>query len=189
MDIEDWEEEIMPSIDEGIDLEIDRITPCLEHRVTHEFVNTFYKELKTPISHNQYSDWAFDWAKTQRDGYRVFQLFDMKKSELQGMISMRVERGFVHVDIAESAPHNRGVEREYFGAGAHLFAIACKVSFDNNCDGFVDWMTKTDLLKHYIDNLGAKIIEGRHLYLDTDAARRLVDVYIDNQEVNYGKQL
>lgn len=37
---------------------------------------------------------------------------------------------YTHIDIVEAAPFNVGHAGKYKGVGAHLFAIACKLSWD-----------------------------------------------------------
>ena len=59
------------------------------------------------------------------------------------------------MDIVETAPHNYSHSGIYEGVGAHLFAIACQVSFDAGCDGFVAFTSKSDLVEYYKEKLNA----------------------------------
>lgn len=58
-----------------------------------------------------------------------------------------------------------------------MFAIACKHSFEAGNDGYVQFEPKTKLIKYYQEKLGVKVISGSSMYLDTEAARILVDKY------------
>jgi hypothetical protein len=78
----------------------------------------------------------------------------------------------------ESAPWN--IEgKTFLGVGPHLFAIACKESFDLGFDGFVTFVAKTQLVDHYVKALSAKILnpKTRQLVIDTEAAKQLVSTY------------
>lgn len=179
MDSRDWNMYCGTLTGNEVDLEIDKITPCLIDRLTKERVHTHVKVVTEPIPAAQYIGWSFDWSLTQRNGYTIYRLVAENDPRTQGMISLQVHPGYVHVDIVESAPHNRGDNRQFYGTGAHLFAIACKLSFDNGCDGFVDFVSKSNLVEYYVEKIGAKILQGNHLYIDTIAAQNLVDQYFN----------
>jgi len=57
--------------------------------------------------------------------------------------------GVADVDIVETASHNYSPTGRYEGVGAYLFAIACQVSLDAGCDGFVAFTSKSDLVEYY----------------------------------------
>lgn len=63
---------------------------------------------------------------------------------------------YTHVDIVEAAPSNVGRNGKYKGVGAHLVAIACQLSWDAGNEGYVQFTAKTDLVPHYMKELGAK---------------------------------
>lgn len=66
--------------------------------------------------------------------------------------------------------------KEYKGIGAHLFAIAAKISFDKGYDGFVQAKAANrKLLEYYICKLGAKFISGYNFYLDDIASKKLLE--------------
>ena len=116
-----------------INIEIDDLTPCLIDVSTDKHVSTHYKMLKRTISRDSFREWSFDWSRTQRDGYIIFMLFVDGDPSVQGLISLKIIANCVRVDIVESAPHNRGPSKRFEGVGGHLFAIACKYSFEHGC--------------------------------------------------------
>ena len=65
----------------------------------------------------------------------------------------------------------------YAGVPGNLVAFACKLSFQRGHEGHVSFFSKTQLVQHYIDNLGAIHIGGRIMIIDTNAALRLIDKY------------
>ena len=64
--------------------------------------------------------------------------------------------------LVESAPHNRGITKQYEGVGGHLFAIAMKLSMVNGFGGYVFFEAKNmELVEHYADMLGASRVPTR----------------------------
>ena len=161
-----------------IDIKIDKITDCLEVTLTGEIVPTHYKKVDKPIEDVDYNGWKFDWARTQRDGYTVFELYVDGVDKVQGRISMRIDGGVADIDIVEAAPENIGHDGTYTGVGAHLFAIACQYSYENGCDGVVAFTAKSDLIGYYHETIGAELAMGRRMYLDEKAASILIHKYI-----------
>lgn len=82
----------------------------------------------------------------------------------------------------ENAPWNIGaVTQEFRGVGVHLFAIACKRSFESGFDGFVAFQAKTKLVAYYKQNLGAGRMSENRLYIDLERATHLVDTYFGGE--------
>ena len=102
-----------------------------------------------------------------------------QKELMQGMIALKHIRDqyYTHIDIVEAAPFNVGHAGKYKGVGAHLFAIACKLSWDAGNEGYVQFTAKTDLIEHYIKMLNAKCIDWHTLYIDTYGAIELINKY------------
>ena len=57
--------------------------------------------------------------------------------------------------LIESAGFNRGPQKQYVGVLGNLVAFACKQSFEANYEGFVVFESKTALIRHYEQQLGA----------------------------------
>ena len=68
--------------------------------------------------------------------------------------------------------------------GGHLFAIACKYSLDNGCDGYVAFTAKSNLIEHYKKELGAFLVMDRRMCIEEKTAKMLIQKYI-NKEVRY----
>ena len=88
---------------------------------------------------------------------------------------------FTHVDIVEAAPFNIGHDGVFKGVGGHLFAIACKLSWDAGNEGFVQFTAKTNLVEHYRQTLGAKNIDEQTMYIDSLAAIELIKRYFPEE--------
>lgn len=163
-----------------IDILIDELTDCLVERVTGSIVETEYRKRNTPIKPSEYRGWKFDWRIPERNDYAIYELFLKNDKTVQGRIAVRIDGGVADVDIVESAPWNVGSEtQQYIGVGGHLFAIACKLSLDANCDGFVAFTAKNNLINHYMETLNAKIINDQRMYVDDQAAKILMEKYLE----------
>jgi hypothetical protein len=58
-----------------------------------------------------------------------------------------------------------------------LFAFACKISEENNFDGYVSFIAKTELIEHYRNSLGAKLVSNQSMIIDEIAAKKLITRY------------
>lgn len=161
-----------------IDIIIDKLTDCLIERESNIIVETEYKKLNNPIKIKDYKSWKFDWSKTQKNGYTIYELFVKGNSEVEGRISLKIDGGVANIDIVESNPRNIGHSGKYIGVGGHLFAIACLISLENGCDGFVAFTAKTNLIEHYMKVLNAKVLHGQRMYIDDVNAKILIDKYL-----------
>ena len=79
--------------------------------------------------------------------------------------------------LLESAPCNKGKNKIYAGAPGNLVAFACKLSFQRGHDGNVAFVSKSRLIDHYIETLGAIHFGGRLMIIETQAALKLIDKY------------
>jgi len=82
---------------------------------------------------------------------------------------------FMH--LVESAPYNKGKKKVYNGVPGNLVAYACKLSFQRGHQGNVSFISKTELIQHYIKTLGAIHFGGRLMIIETQAALKLIDKY------------
>ena len=162
------------------------MTPCLRRNSTGELVGTTVQHISPTKSTSR--GWEFDWTRPERNGYEVFALRVEGEKVIQGLIAMKDDpkNYAINIDIVEAAPHNNphnprntsGV-KEFNGVGGHLFAEACRRSFDKGYGGYVYFKAKTDLIEHYEETLGAKLINPRErvMVIESRAALNLVERY------------
>lgn len=167
-----------------IDVFIDSLTDCLVCQETGEECDTEYRLVARTITKDdatylKQDGWKFDWNLPHKNGYDVYELLIEGNDEVQGMIALKHIRDqyYTHVDIVEAAPHNVGRDGTYKGVGAHLFAIACKLSWDVGNEGYVQFTAKTDLVEHYKKTLNAQSIDWHTMYIDSYGAIRLIKKY------------
>ena len=164
-----------------LDFVIDKLTNSIENVVTGDSFSTDV----TLISNsdlkivNKKSGWAFDWKdemkQPKRDVYKL--TIVNNQMVVQGLISLEIKSDHVYIHLVESAPFNKGQKKVYAGVPGNLIAFACKLSFQRGHEGNVSFFSKSQLIQHYIDTLGAKHLGGRVMIIDTLAALKLLNKY------------
>ena len=158
----------------GLNFEVDKLTNSIENVVTGDSFPTDITlissaDLKTVTKKNS---WAFDWKdefkQPERDVYKL--TIVNNQTVVQGLISLEIKSDHVYMHLVESAPFNKGKTKIYSGVPGNLVAFACKLSFQRGHEGNVSFFSKTQLVQHYIDTLGAMHFGGRVMIIDTNAA-------------------
>ena len=164
-----------------IDIEIDKLTRCIENTVTRESYPTkvlsVAKEDLAKIKKDK--TWTFDWDKEHKALNReVYKLTTLDNREVvQGLMSLEIKVDHVYMHLIESASFNRGKSKMYLGVPGNLVAYACKAAFERGFEGYVAFDAKTALIRHYQETLCATLFRGTKMYISTPAALRLVKQY------------
>ena len=165
----------------GLDFVVDKLTNSIENVVTGDSFPTDITlissaDLKSVTKKN---GWAFDWKLELKEPARdVYKLTIVNNQTIvQGLISLEVKSDHVYMHLVESAPFNKGKTKIYAGVPGNLVAFACKLAFQRGHDGNVSFFSKTQLVQHYIDTLGALHFGGRVMIIDTKAALKLTNKY------------
>jgi len=168
----------------GIDIEIDDLTNSIKNVISGDSFQTEISRINKSDLKNVtiISDWQFDWKLELKQPERdVFKLTIVNNPAIiQGLISLEVRSDHVFMHLVESAPFNKGKTKVYSGVPGNLVAFACKLSFQRGNEGNVAFISKTQLINHYIESLGAVHFGGRLMIIDTNAAYRLINKYFTN---------
>ena len=170
----------------GLDFIIDQLTNSIQNVVTGDSFATDISlvsatDLKEVIKKNNWQfDWKFELKQPQRDVYKL--TIVNNQSVIQGLISLEIKSDHVYMHLVESAPFNKGKTKVYAGVPGNLVAFACKLAFQRGHDGNVSFFSKTQLVQHYIDTLGAMHVGGRIMIIDTIAALKLINKYFPNEK-------
>jgi len=165
----------------GLDFEVDKLTNSIENVVSGDSFATditiiTISDLKTVTKKN---GWQFDWKlelrQPEKDVYKL--TIVNNQSVIQGLISLEIKSDHVYMHLVESAPFNKGKSKVYAGVPGNLVAFACKLAFQRGHEGNVSFFSKTQLVQHYIDTLGAIHFGGRVMIIDTNAALKLINKY------------
>jgi hypothetical protein len=165
----------------GINVEIDKLTNSVENVVTGDSFPTDISvvsiaDLKQVSKKNKWQfDWKFEHAQPERDIYKL--TIVNNQHVIQGLISLEIKLDHVYMHLVESAPFNKGKSKMYAGVPGNLVAFACKLSFQRGHEGNVSFISKSQLIEHYIDSLGAMHVGGRIMIIDTIAALKLTHKY------------
>jgi len=168
----------------GIDIEIDDLTNSIINVISGDSFQTEISRIsKSDLKIiTKISGWQFDWKSELKHPERdVYKLTIVNNSAIiQGLISLEIKSDHVFMHLVESAPFNKGKTKVYSGVPGNLVAFACKLSFQRGHEGNVSFISKTQLINHYIESLGAVHFGGRVMIIDTKAAYNLINKYYTN---------
>ena len=159
---------------------IDKLTNSIEEVATGKNFDTEIFELeKTDLKLlTKKKDWKFNWKEEWKNAdAKVYKLVLMGDKTIQGIISIKDEGSYLYLPLIETAPHNFGKAKKFFGVPANLTAFACKCAFESGYDGEVAFIAKTELIEHYKKMLGATQLGGRRMGILNREARKLVSLY------------
>jgi len=165
----------------GLDFEVDKLTNSIENVITGDSFATDVSivtlaDLKSITKKNKWQfDWKFEYKQPEREVYKL--TIVNNQQVIQGLISIEIKPDHIYMHLVESAPFNKGKSKMYAGVPGNLVAFACKLSFQRGHEGSVSFFSKTQLVQHYIDSLGAMHVGGRIMLIDTIAALKLIDKY------------
>ncbi len=164
----------------AIDIEIDKLTRSIENAISGD---SFKTEILTLTSDDlkriKKPEWLFDWKYEAKQADKtVYKLvIEGDNDVIQGLVSIQDRGDHVFMALIESSGFNRGAGKLYLGVPGNLVAFACKLSFDKSYDGYVSFESKTSLKEHYKKSLGAYVLFGNVMAIDTKAAHKLVNHY------------
>lgn len=170
-----------------MNITIDKFTPCLENAKTGKLVPTIISKVTTDEL-KTLNGWNFNWLEDTLSDSDIYKLHTTEDDNIQGLIAITdfPKDMAVYVKLAESAPHNLGINKKYNGVGGHLFAAAAKVSVDKGYGGFIFMDAKNEeLVKHYNKTLGAVLLGRPHpyrMFIDEENAKKLLKTYTFEEE-------
>jgi len=163
-----------------VNIEIDKLTNSIENRITGDSFDTKVIPLNENEIYKLEKGWNFDWTvEWNSKTSKVFKLIvENNTNIIQGLISLNYKEGFVFVELIESADFNIGRNKVYLGVAGNLFAFACKESWDKENYGYVAFNSKTNLIEHYENTLGAKRIgNSNQMVIEPENALNLINKY------------
>jgi hypothetical protein len=173
----------MKKDNQHIDIEIDKITNSVENLITGDrFLTEVLLLEKTDLKNiTKEKGWLFNWKEeyqlADRDVYKL--IIVGNPLIVQGLLCITERLDHVYMHLIESAPFNLGKHKVYLGVPGNLIAFACKISFHRGFDGYVSFLSKTQLVDHYEKTLGATNIGGQLMVINTTSALKLIDKYFN----------
>lgn len=171
----------MKNGNEGLDFIVDKLTNSIENVITGDSFATEISVFTSKDFKNVSKEkgWLFNWKEEYKIPEReVYKLTIVNNPTIiQGLLSVEVKSDHVYMHLVESAAFNKGQTKVYAGVPGNLVAFACKLSFQRGHEGNVSFISKTQLVQHYIETLGAFHFGGRVMIIDTIAALKLINKY------------
>ena len=164
-----------------LDFEIDKLTHSLEDASTGSIFLTEILPLdKADLKViSKKLGWKFNWKTefiaTEKQVYKL--VLQNQRKIIQGLICFEKKSDHIFMHLIETAPHNFGKNKKYFGVMGNLIAFCCKVSYQNGFDGELGFDSKTNLIPHYMKELGARHFGGQRMVILKDAATNLITRY------------
>ena len=164
-----------------LDFEIDKLTHSLEDASTGCILLTEVLPLEKGDLKvvSKKLGWKFNWKTkfiaTEKQNYKLILHKDPKI--IQGLICLEKKSDHIFMPLIEAAPHNLGKTKKYFGVAGNLVAFGCKLSFEHGFEGCIAFDSKTALISHYELTLGAKVLFGQRMEINTTAAIKLINQY------------
>jgi hypothetical protein len=163
-----------------INIEIDKLTRSIENAITRDSFKTEVLLLSSKdLKQLKKTDWLFDWkSETRTKDKLIYKLVIVDNPNIiQGLISLQDKGDHIFMHLIESNKFNRGTRKIYLGVPGNLVAFACKLSFDKGYDGYLSFESKTKLIAHYEKTLGADLLFGNIMAIDTEVALKLIEQY------------
>jgi hypothetical protein len=165
----------------GLHIEIDELTNSIKNLISGDSFSTDISRItkadlkKITVKEGWQFDWKIELKHPERD---IFKLTIVNnQSIVQGLISLEVRSDHVFMHLVENAPFNKGKTKLYSGIPGNLVAFACKLSYQRGYDGNVAFISKSQLIDHYVASLGAIHVGGRLVIIDSTAALKLINRY------------
>ncbi len=171
----------------GLDFIIDKLTNSVENTISGDSFQTDISivtaaDLNNITRKNGWQfDWQFEFKQPEREVYKLSIVNN--QTIIQGLMSIQVKSDHVYLHLIESASFNKGKGKLYSGVPGNLVAFACKLSFQRGHEGNISFISKTRLINHYIETLGAFHAGGRVMIIETQSALKLINKYFKNQSI------
>jgi hypothetical protein len=168
-----------------VDFEVDKLTNSIENVVSGNSFPTDItlvsaKDIKSASKKTGCQfNWNHEFSQPEREVYKL--TLAGSPAIIQGLVSLEIKSEHVFMHLLESAPFNKGKGKVYSGVPGNLVAFACRVSYQRGFEGNVSFISKTQLIDHYVLTLGALHFGGGIMIIESSAAFKLVNRYFENQ--------
>ncbi|WP_031526916.1 hypothetical protein [Dyadobacter crusticola] len=167
-----------------IKIQIDKLTNSIEEPDSGKCHETLVLPLSVAdLKTFKKSSWLFDWREEHSHRERcVFKLVLLEQpNTIQGLVSLQDKGDHIYMHLIESSKANRGPSKQFVGIPGNLIAFGCKTSFEKGYEGYLSFESKTKLVTHYKNILGAEVLFGNVMIINSFAAKNLVDRYFQKK--------
>ena len=129
--------------------------------------------------------WNFNWRQLSKEG-KVYVLRTLDTNEqVEGALCLKMIHEMLVMEALELAPHNIGQKnKRYDYVAGCLISYACRESFKIKGDykGFLTFVSKTNLIKWYIEKYGAELALGQRMFIDWENGEKLIEKYLNRKK-------
>lgn len=165
-------------------IEVDRLTNSILNCISGDsFPTDIHVLSKADLKNiNKKNRWLFSGAAEYKLADRQIYKLTIRNNPdiIQGLASISDFKDHFYLHLIESAPFNLGKNKLYEGVPGNLFAFACKISWDKGYQGFISFKSKTKLIQHYENTLGAAHIGEHNMVIFPQEALKLIKKYFPN---------
>jgi hypothetical protein len=164
-----------------LDIRIDKLTNSILNTISGDsFPTDVHTVNKTDLKiASKKNGWLFSWTTEVK--YKDRQVYKLTIRDnpniIQGLVSISDYNDHFYLHLVESAPFNLGKNKLYEGVPGNLFAFTCKQSWDKGYQGFVSFTSKTKLIEHYTNSLGAIHVGSHKMVIFPNEALKLIKKY------------
>ncbi|MFN9112395.1 MAG: hypothetical protein ACK5XN_20195 [Bacteroidota bacterium] len=164
-----------------LDIRIDKLTNSILNTISGDsFPTDVHPVNKTDLKiASKKNGWLFSWTTEVK--YKDRQVYKLTIRDnpniIQGLVSISDYNDHFYLHLVESAPFNLGKNKLYEGVPGNLFAFTCKQSWDKGYQGFVSFTSKTKLIEHYTNSLGAIYVGAHKMVIFPNEALKLIKKY------------
>lgn len=168
---------------------------------THKWVECYYRKLnKEEIREYVPPGWVFDFTLEYKDDFEIFGLETKEyPGTVQGIVALKVNKKeyTVHLKSAESADVNKffihGLKRNgvnpyriYKGIGVNLVGFTCQYSLENDCDGHMNQLSKSETIPFYERIGGDLLFDGGQIIIFLEkAGQKLAAEYFSGGAIQW----
>jgi len=128
--------------------------------------------------------WNFNWRKLYKtEGGKLYKITLVNAPQkIQGVVMISFfNEEMVFMNNVEVAPGNLGKNKRYDYVAGCLIGFACLLSFQigkGAYNGFLTFESKTELIDLYQDKYGATFAMGNKMFIEPQAAKKLIQQYL-----------
>lgn len=160
---------------------VDKLTNSIENVFTGEIFPTEVALLSKMEIRNitKLNGWQFSWRQEfRKPDAEIYKLTTVNNPGIiQGLVSFTLKSDHVFMNLIENAPFNQGKKKIYAGVMGNLVAFGCRLSFQLGKGGYLSFLSKTRLISHYTESIGAIHFGGHLMVMTPENSLKLIGKY------------
>jgi hypothetical protein len=144
--------------------------------ITYEFFDAHISTIEVKDKIQFKGNFKFNWIEIiNTDGVISVKLTVEDNQTIQAAMAYTLQRGYIEIKNIERRNYKK--LKVYKNLLQILVAAACALSFDIGNDGYISFDAKTKLIPYYQKILGATLLFGTKMEINTSNSKKLVSLY------------